>query len=529
MELQRLMIVDDEKIILKGLLETYAWEEMGFEVVGSALSGEEALEKMRDCKPDVVLTDICMKKMDGLALMAESKKCMPDVKFVVLSAYKDFEYAQKACEYGALTYLVKPIEEEQLYQVFSKVSELCRQEKKHKKAQSSWKRFVEADENHFMQFMLERYLKQMISVEEFRKSQEGLQNRISKEHFFCCVRIDVDILYKIGEQDVFQTKRFALFSMLEELLKKDYEVLASISEDEGRVYLLDMGTSRSSMKIKNMIRDVQEELELKLISAVSNSYQGESGMLQSYTEVNKLYDMAYEAGGGTLVNMENVESSSQECYPKEIENEILSAIRKNEEGQLKEGFIRFIYSLPPDETVDKRYLHQIAISTELLLGDTYGMTLAVQMGYQDFYQALYKCTGVKLADILYKLLGLVIEERKACAPSSTGRYFGEYIENACEYIRDHLDDERLSIADVADYVFLNQVYFGRVFKQVMKISFKQYLLKTRMEYAKQLLSESDDSINDICVKVGISNPSYFSKLFKQDTGMLPSEYKRNQE
>ena len=85
----------------------------------------------------------------------------------------------------------------------------------------------------------------------------------------------------------------------------------------------------------------------------------------------------------------------------------------------------------------------------------------------------------------------------------------------------------MSIAEVAEHVFLNQVYFGRLFKQTMNMSFKKYVLRTRLEYAKQLLEESEDSINDICTKVGIINPSYFSKLFKQEIGMLPSEYKKN--
>ena len=72
MELQRLMIVDDEKIILRGLIETYDWEDMGFKVIASAQNGEEALQKVIDYRPDVVLTDICMKKMDGLKLMEET-------------------------------------------------------------------------------------------------------------------------------------------------------------------------------------------------------------------------------------------------------------------------------------------------------------------------------------------------------------------------------------------------------------------------------------------------------------------------
>lgn len=528
MELQKLMIVDDEKIILRGLIETYDWEDMGFKVIASAQNGEEALQKIIACKPDIVLTDICMKKMDGLKLMEESRKVMPEVKFVILSAYKDFSYAQKACEYGALTYLVKPIEEKELYQTFSNIAIQCRQEKANKKEQSKWKKFMDVDRQNYTQFMLERFLQNMTSYEELRQSIEGLQNGISDEHFYLALKINLDILYKIEEQNDFYIKKDELFSTLEKQLEKEYQIWYIDQVDESRIYLIDNKQNKNNLRIKYILQQIKEELGVELICAVSESYQGIQGIKEAYRESNQLYDMEYEEGSGRLVDLENAEFSEMGQYSKEVENDILAALRRNEEAQMKESFIRFIYSLPDDEATDKVYLHQLAVRTELLLGITYGLTPVVQKGYQDFYQALEKCTDVKLADILYKLLKLVIKERKDLVPENVNRHLDHYVETACDYIKQHLSDEELSIATVAEHVFLNQVYFGRLFKQVMNMSFKKYLLKTRLEYAKQLMEESDCSINDICVKVGISNPSYFSKLFKQETGMQPSEYKRNQ-
>ena len=91
MKLLKLVIVDDEPILLQGLLHTYDWESMGFEVVGSASSGEQALEVIREVKPDVVLTDIRMKQITGLMVIEEIQKEGLECLFVVLSAYRDFE------------------------------------------------------------------------------------------------------------------------------------------------------------------------------------------------------------------------------------------------------------------------------------------------------------------------------------------------------------------------------------------------------------------------------------------------------
>lgn len=108
MELLKLVIVDDEPILLQGLLDTYDWESMGFEVVGSAKSGVQALEVIRREQPHVVLTDIRMKQMTGLMVMEEIQKEQISCLFVVLSAYRDFEYAKHACDLGAYAYLLKP-------------------------------------------------------------------------------------------------------------------------------------------------------------------------------------------------------------------------------------------------------------------------------------------------------------------------------------------------------------------------------------------------------------------------------------
>ncbi len=254
MDLLKLVIVDDEPIILQGLLSTYDWESMGFTVVGSAESGEESLRVIRETRPDVVLTDIRMKQITGLMVMEEIQKTDIDCLFIVLSAYRDFTYAQKACNLGAFDYLLKPLED------------------------------------------------------------DTLRDTMVRAHAAC--------LRRAGHT----------------------------SEPQGAAE-----------------------------------------------------DSAYA-------------------------------------------------DLPDQQR--------------------------------------------------------------------------EYIGRAMDYIEEHLTEEDLSIVSVATHVYLNPVYFGRVFKSASGMTFKQYVLQRRMERAKQLLAQKDGSIADVCEQVGIGNPSYFSRLFKEYTGCLPSEYKR---
>ena len=121
----KLVIVDDEPILLQGLLNTYDWAGMGFQVVGSAQSGEQAIEVIRETKPHVVLTDIRMKQITGLMVIEEIQKTDPECLFIVLSAYRDFDYAQQACDLGAFAYLLKPIEDDKLQETMQNAYKTC--------------------------------------------------------------------------------------------------------------------------------------------------------------------------------------------------------------------------------------------------------------------------------------------------------------------------------------------------------------------------------------------------------------------
>jgi two-component system response regulator YesN len=117
----KIVIIDDEKMIREGLVNTMPWKEMGIKVVGSANNGQTALEIIREKKPHIVLTDIRMPKMDGLQLIRTLREEMPMLKIVILSGYDDFSYAQQAIKYDVVDYLVKPVEAEVLQELMEKL------------------------------------------------------------------------------------------------------------------------------------------------------------------------------------------------------------------------------------------------------------------------------------------------------------------------------------------------------------------------------------------------------------------------
>ena len=123
MSYYRILLADDEEEVRKGIIRKIEWERLGFEVVGDAENGEDALEKIEQLRPDVVMTDIRMPYMDGLALTARIRQKYPSMKVLIFSGYDDFEYAQQAIKLNVTEYILKPVNGEELTEILSRVRE----------------------------------------------------------------------------------------------------------------------------------------------------------------------------------------------------------------------------------------------------------------------------------------------------------------------------------------------------------------------------------------------------------------------
>lgn len=122
----KLLVVDDEAWFREGLMKLISTNELGWEVVGEAADGEEALAAMELCTPDLVITDINMPVMDGLSLTERLSDSNPNVMVIILTGYREFEYAQRAVRYGAVEFLLKPFSLDEVYRVLRKAYEKFR-------------------------------------------------------------------------------------------------------------------------------------------------------------------------------------------------------------------------------------------------------------------------------------------------------------------------------------------------------------------------------------------------------------------
>lgn len=524
-KLLRLLLVDDEKLILRGLEETYDWESMGYEVVGTALDGDIALEMLEDTMPDIIITDISMKRVNGLELMEETKRRNPNIEFVVLSAYKDFEYAQEAIRNGALQYLIKPMPDQELSKVMDEVYDKCMTKKMEKESYTSWKKFLLEDKNNFLSIMTKKYLDEGMETEELEKIYQGLGMKDFLNRKIVVVCADLEPAYQIIHQEEYNEKRHVLGRMMKGALEERFEIQYFTLTDGCQVYILFLKEQANGLLIKNIVWKIEKELMNVCVSSISNCYNGLREMKQAYHEALEFFEIACEAGASALTFSENTQISNIPRYSIDIENQLLQAIRSEDEKQLKKACERFVYLLP-DEEKGKIYLHRLMMRVEILLVESENMSLGFQKNFENFYSYLPRFQLTKLIDLAYKLLQEIIQQKKLNVSKVSETLFQDYIKQAVIYVKEHLADEELSVSKVAEWVHLNPVYFGRVFKTVYGMSLKKYILDLRIEKAKELLTEGNYNITIIGSLVGIPNSSYFTKIFRENTGKLPSDYQK---
>ncbi len=161
------LVVDDEEEIREGIIRKIEWERYGFQIVGSAGNGSDALEIAENLQPDVVMTDVMMPFMDGLELGERIIRINPEVKLLVFSGADEFEYAQKALRIQAVEYILKPIDAKELGETLTKIKETLDKE-------YEAKRNLETLREHYMESIPFIREQTMVALIEGRIAREQL-------------------------------------------------------------------------------------------------------------------------------------------------------------------------------------------------------------------------------------------------------------------------------------------------------------------------------------------------------------------
>jgi two-component system, response regulator YesN len=225
-----LVIVEDERIIRQGLIYTIDWTSLGITIVGEASNGEEGLKRIKEVKPDIVLTDIKMPVMDGIQMLEEAAD-FHECEKLILTSYSDFSYAQKGIRLGVYDYILKPVDDRILHETFQKLTKkMIDQQKDKQKTQtiSYYQELLDKDLSHHSN----HYVTQCVSF-----IKEHYQEKLSNEDISESLSVSTSYLSRVFKKETNLTimdylNRYRIMKAISLLQTENYRIY-EIANDVG--------------------------------------------------------------------------------------------------------------------------------------------------------------------------------------------------------------------------------------------------------------------------------------------------------
>lgn len=523
------LVVDDERIILEGLVSTYDWEAAGFQVVGKATDGLEALALIREQKPDVVMTDIRMADMDGLELIRRVDELGLDTLFIVISAYRDFDYAKQACDLGVFTYLLKPFNSQEFFATMQNIYGVL-EKKRHAR---EMEQLVERHRREIVESRVKQCIQFGLDESAFAAELLDLKADIGRANHYCCLCIDISL--PVNGQ-LLPGKRELQLILIREKLSRRFPAY-SFSLENGVLASVLYGTEEAPLtgkEIDRCLHDIASALseeEITLYCCYGDILSGLSGLAASFRQASEHLEYTYESGLDTILPYAGTGSPSGgvHFYPDSVQQEIFKGIMQNSREAVAKALGEFDSILSKSGCTRPFRLncyYRLTFAMKFFLSSSYGENIQADRALQDFLGSIPHLGNDKLSEKLGEAVLEALSHTERTIAAETSQQKEQYISQSIRFIEDNLENCEFSVIDVADALHLNPIYFGRVFKNATGKSFREYLMNRRLHKAKQLLETGGLSVTEVCFRVGINSQSYFSTSFKKLFGILPSQIQR---
>lgn len=524
----KIMIVDDELIVREGIkfIVDKGFENQ-IEIVSMAKTGREAIEAFEKKRPHIVLMDIQMPGINGIEAIERIRDLNPHTRFVIISAYEQFEYAKSAVQLGVEDYILKPINREKLTHLLQKIkyeiNEENRLKQKEIEIQEKFDKILPALEYGFIY--------SIIMNNDYKKESHDYHQLldIKKEYAYIMVielgegenpkqlsnKIGIGVKSTIQYEHIRKAIKYKCMSVVGPLMVNRIVVL---------VYE-EMHESEYKQRIKAV--ELAEVMVKRLLDITkSEAYIGIGGC-HKLRHMNISYNEAIKAIGKItdekiLHIKDAVKSSDQICSMIKLKSDEEEIIRKVEEGNIEEVeknmqlfFQKLQINFPSNMAMIRGILTELMVlvytTNYNLESVNYSRTYMDEISkIQQFYELENYCiTAAK------EITNHVREEKE--------NKVSLVIETAMDYIDKNFSKD-IRLKEVAEEVAISPQYFSKIFKKELGVNFIEYLTQIRMEHAKKMLKDKSMSIKEICFIIGYNDPNYFSRLFKKVEGVSPTDY-----
>lgn len=533
----KIILVDDEEEIRLGMLRKIKWNELGFEVVGTASNGIEALDLVEKLTPNVILTDIQMPYMDGLEFLEEAIKLVPSVKKIIFSGYDVFEYAQRAITLHVDSYVLKPFSLNEISDILSNLKITMDREWEEKRnlemLQDNYEESFEVMRNSFLLSSLSGNLSKSLSA--LKVKQLGLK---FDSNYICCVVLDsqhsnISPLTKGLFEGREELIPLAIRQIVESSVGKERTIYSVIIGEQVAVLVtlndkLELGYLIN--KFNDVCRESQEVVSKHVVAGMGGIYNSFYESRYSYREAHEAlsYSFLLNSPLSFTTYIRDVEKTSTEdlVFSEEEERAVINAVKfgglEKIESIIDELFSK-LESLRPSVSQYQLYLLQIVTVLSKIIR---ACDLETKDKINDELIILsekIKIQPIHLMKQSLKKIACTISERLQFEVLNSSKAI---INKSQFYIENHFNESDLSVEKLSNELGLSPTYFSTLFKKEIGISFINYLTDIRLAYAIKLLETTDDKTYIISEKIGYIDPNYFSYVFKKKFGVPPTKYRK---
>lgn len=529
----KVFLAEDEFIIREGIKNNIDWQAHGYEFCGEASDGELAFPLIQKTRPDILITDIKMPFVDGLALSRLVKKELPETEIIILSGYEEFDYAKEAIQIGVARYLLKPINGETLLQEIDSVAEIILGKQKEKEIREKYQKEMEENSLRDQMDLFQHLVTGDCSMEELLSVADKLDLKIMAPWYSI-------VLLKIQSMKHDYEEYSGSIVVVDERIVKLAEpehVLIFDRALEGRAFLFKADSEEELLAYqKEYLGDVKE-----VLSGYANlRYFGGIG-----TPVNRLReipasfeDASHAFAHRYLVAESCILDSSLLMQEGAAEHEDFRISAVNPEQIDRAKMQEFLRTGDLDEVVyfvDEFFgkldggAMKSRIFRQYITMDAYFSIVDFLKGLglqKDEIEAPDQDSSIlqdekSAMDYIVRIMekALVLREKKA-----SSRY-EDVVSEVIHYIEDNYAQEELSLNLLASHVNFSPNHLSMIFSQQTGQTLIRYLTDYRMNRAKELLRCSSKKSSVISMEVGYKDPHYFSYLFKKTQGMTPTQYR----
>lgn len=532
----KILIVDDEEEVRSSIMRKMKWELLGYELVGDAENGEDALEKVRLLAPDVVLTDIKMPYMDGLTLAKHIKRERSSTEIIIFSGFDDFEYAQQAIKLGVIEYILKPVNVEELTEILAKVKlkmdERIAEKRNIQSLRLDYQRMLPVLKEHFLGDLVQGRLKEAAILEEF--NQLNLRVKDGPSWIVATTHIEMPLIeedtYKLNLHYEANLIPLSVEQMICEKLEGDFR-FETFGTATGTCILCAIHTKQEMELFMNTLNqvclDCKKILELNVTIGLGKAYTRANAIKDSYDEAKNALGYRTTIGSSMVIYISDVEVMNGGVlrFDEQSEGELIYAIKfegKEEIIQVVEKLMNKMKQARVHTSQHQVYVMAI-IHSMMEMAQKYELEANQIWGREDYFKVMGRMLTIESMQNFIINSALSIHENMNQERHDTMK---QLIVEAKKYITEYFSNPDLSVEMVCEHLHISQAYFSTLFKKETGQTYISYLTEVRLNKAIELLNKTEDKTYIIASKVGYIEPNYFSYVFKKKFGIAPSRYQR---